>query len=144
MTMKDFAEILLATGGDLSRLSESYVGEIMKKAQKIKESAERQADQRRQQRKFFAAQRHDKIMSEIRYLVGNYVAFTPSQIQLAEINTGNVPRSYQFYSAHLLAELDNPNGTIERVSGPLTYRTAKGEEKTRKVSGNKSFYRFVD
>lgn len=138
-----FVDLLLATGGDFSRLTDDNINQIMEKAADIKRSAEESARVKAQQRKFFAAQRHKEIMEYIESLVGSNTVFTPTQIQLAEQKMGNIPMPYQFYSAHLQVEIRSPESRIERVFGSIEYRTKRGETKTRKVSSNNHFYKFI-
>lgn len=141
ISTSEFVDLLLATGGDFSRLTGDNVNQILAKAADIKRSAEKQAAQR----KVFAARRHEKVIDYIKSLVGSYAVFTPTQIQLAEQRTGKTPMPYQFFTMHLFLELCKPEteSRIERVYGPIEYRTKRGETKSRNVSSDKAFYRFI-
>lgn len=145
MTNFEFAEILLSTGGDLSKLTAGTIAEIMQKAQAIKESAQRTAEQRKEGRKIFAARRHAKAMDEIRDLVGDRASFTPTQIQLEAIHRGIIPMSYQFYAAHLRLEYAKEEPTVARISTSsiIHYKTKQMDDKTRKIGGDKVFFKFI-
>lgn len=144
MTMKEFVDTIFFTDGDLGQLCPEQFNEFMQKAEHLKALIEKRAEENQRRREIISIVRHVHAIEEIKDLMHGYVAFTPTQVQLAAISVGETPKSYQYYARHLIIESNNPEGQVKRVFGNISYQTLKYNTNTRNVSGGNNFYKFID